>query len=179
MNRKCYWIDTNIVMSLFGDIRNIKGDIFIILKLTMRAKALFIKGQINIPSWQKMTRKDKTKGQKGSRRVTTARIKGEETLSFGMLDLLFRFSVFSCESFQKASAFSQCEDVAPRASRQWTKTHCQGRYHFRCLSCAYRFFSLVFQSDCRTMFKIRFVVAGYCIAGCFRSYLEVAGLWSC
>ena len=144
-------------MSLFEDIRNIKGVIFIILKLTMRAETLFIKGQINILSGQKMTR-DKTKSQKGNWRVTTARIKGDETLSFGMLDLLFKFLVLYCESFQKALAFSQCEDVAPHTGRQWTKTHCQRRYHFKCLGCAYRFFSLVFQSDCRTVFKIGFIV---------------------
>ena len=86
-------------MSLFEDIRNIKGEHINNIKIDYESWDFIIKGQINIPSGHKMTRREKTKGQKGSQRVTTARIKGEETLLPSILDLLFRFSVLSYEGY--------------------------------------------------------------------------------
>lgn len=94
------------------------------------------------------------KGKEESQRVTTMKIKGDETHSFGMLDLLFRFQFLSLESNRKALAFSQCENVAPRASRQWTQTHCPRRRHFRCLVCAYKFFSKCSNLTVNSVFKI-------------------------
>lgn len=70
-------------MSPFWDLRNVKGILCIILKLTWRAWTQNIKGQFNIIKWAKRIRRDKMKNQEGSQRVIAMRIKGEETLSFG------------------------------------------------------------------------------------------------
>ena len=91
-------------------------------------------------------------------------LKGESCSLLDMLDLLFKFPVLSCESFQKASAFSQCEDVAPLAGRQWTKTHCQGRYQFRCLIELTGSFFVFSNLTVTSVYKIGFIVAVYCIA---------------
>lgn len=54
---------------------------------------------------------------KGESKSLSWCIKRERDSFLDMFDLLFRFQFLSWESNQKALAFSQCEDKAPRTSK--------------------------------------------------------------
>lgn len=120
-----------------------------------------------------MTRRDKTKSQEGSSRVVAVRIKGEETHSFGMLDLWFRFQFSLSRVIQESFSFEPVWGRSP-SYRQTMDTNPLSVEMSLQVSCMHlQVLLLMFQSDCKTVFKVGFwmlviVLLLYSAITCFK-----------